>query len=242
MSSWLEGIKACVLMVLANWSIAFSIVPSMAPTTRSARLSIEAETLSSKAASCYNRAITADTPTGKAESFQEGSSLRMSKSTANEKLHGALQQKARTGARKQKRMSPVDPEEPMTTDMEDLCSSGSQGDPVFSESEVMVIRTNLLSWYDSNHRDLPWRINVHSCMKSPSSADEPDAPDERCKEVSTGIEAKKEASHLGVSRNDSVHAVVYPNNISSIFPCDVFMRDVVLREPHFSERPSMRAS
>lgn len=190
----------------------------MAPTTRSARLSIEAQTFSCKAASS-SRAITANTPICKAESFQEERGLRTCKFKANEKPDGALQRKVRTArARKEKKMSQVDQEEATATDMdmEDLCSSGGcQSDPVFLESEVMAIRTKLLSWYDRNHRHLPWRINIHSCLQNPSySADE---PDERCKEASS-IEVKKGASHLG---GDSVHAAVYYNNITTIL-CDVF--------------------
>jgi len=191
----------------------FRVVPSMAPTTRSARFSIDAQTLNFKATSS-SRAITADTSRCKAVSFQEESSLRVNNSKAYEKADGELQRIVRIQPRKERNISQVDPEETMAPDLEDFCSSGvSQVDPVFSQSEVLTIRTNLLSWYDRNHRDLPWRINSYSCLRSPVSSDE---PDEHRKEASS-IEAKEEASHLGVSRADSVHAAVHQNSTSSMF-------------------------
>lgn len=196
-------------MVVANWSNAFRIVPSMAPTTRSARISIEAQTLSSKEVSC-SRVITADIPICKAEGFQEGSNFRMYKAKAHEKSDGVPRQKV---SNREKKLSSVEPKEPMATDMEDLCSLGDSnlGDNDFLKREVLAIRTALLSWYDRNHRQLPWRVNTYSCLRSPFSADEPDERDGRCKEASTSTQVKKESSHLGVSGVDPVRALAPPN-------------------------------
>lgn len=218
MRNWLEGRGALALMVQIDQAL-FRILPSMAPTTRSARLSLESRTLNCRAAS-GSRAVTADTPMCKAESFQEGGCLKIHKSKANVKPDRALQRKYRIGASKENESSQVDQDKTPAPDMEDLCSSrASQSDPVFSEIEITAIRTNLLSWYDRNHRDLPWRINIHSCLKPPS--DSAAEPDECCEKV-TSMEATKEASHLRVLRGDSVHAAVCQNNISSIILRDIF--------------------
>jgi A/G-specific adenine glycosylase len=37
----------------------------------------------------------------------------------------------------------------------------------FSAEEVVDIRSSLLSWYDRNHRVLPWRLNPHSLLQAP---------------------------------------------------------------------------
>lgn len=37
----------------------------------------------------------------------------------------------------------------------------------FSAEEVDDIRSSLLSWYDRNHRVLPWRLNPHSLLQAP---------------------------------------------------------------------------
>jgi hypothetical protein len=36
----------------------------------------------------------------------------------------------------------------------------------FSAEEVVDIRSSLLSWYDRNHRVLPWRLNPHSLLQA----------------------------------------------------------------------------
>lgn len=47
-------------------------------------------------------------------------------------------------------------------DLEDL--GGNQA--CFRGEEIAPLRKALLSWYDRNHRELPWRINPHSQLKS----------------------------------------------------------------------------
>lgn len=159
-------------------------LPPMAPTTRSARLSIGAQDVNYKAASS-SRAITVETSMG----FQEETHLKVYKA----KTGNGSQRKGRIGAKKEKKASSVAAEEAVATDMEDLCSL--TGLFSFSESEVVEIRTRLLSWYDSNHRVLPWRINLQSCLESPSYSG--DDGDETCKEAPR-VEAKKAASSAAV--------------------------------------------
>jgi hypothetical protein len=182
-------------MVLCDRALC-RVLPPMAPTTRSARLSIEAQGVNYKAASS-SKAIVVDEL---GEGFREESSLKVYKAKAIEKPGKGAQRRGRIGVKKEKKVASVDP------DMEDFCSSaGSLVEPSFSEIEVMEIRTSLLSWYDRNHRVLPWRINLHSSLESPSySGGEPDGV---CKEVFRG-EAKKEASPSVGLRGDSVQAAV----------------------------------
>lgn len=168
-------------MVLCDRALCRAL-PPMAPTTRSARLSIEAQGVNFKAASS-SKAIVVDEL---GEEFREESSLKVYKAKAIEKPGKGAQRKGRIGVKKEKKVASVDP------DMEDFCpSAGSSIEPCFSETEVMEIRTSLLSWYDRNHRVLPWRINLHSSLEGPPySGGEPDGV---CKEASRG-EAKKQAS------------------------------------------------
>ena len=170
-------------MVLCDRALC-RVLPPMAPTTRSARLSIEAQGVNYKAASS-SKAIVVDEL---GEGFREESSLKVykAKAIAIEKPGKGAQRKGRIGVKKEKKVASVDP------DMEDFCSSaGSLIEPCFLETEVMEIRTSLLSWYDRNHRVLPWRINLHSSLDGPPySGGEPDGV---CKEASRG-EAKKQAS------------------------------------------------
>lgn len=56
-------------------------------------------------------------------------------------------------------------EEDLVMDLEDVAlPGGSLAD--FSETEAMEIPASLLTWYDKNHRVLPWRINTYSRLES----------------------------------------------------------------------------
>ena len=197
-------------MVLVDRAL-FRVLPPMAPTTRSARLSIQAQAGNSKVASSSRVIIGENSVYKLGEGFQEESHLKVYKAKGSENPGKGSQRNGRIGAKKEKVFA-VDPEEAMASDMEDFCASaGSVGDSSFSGSEVTKIRTSLLSWYDRNHRVLPWRINLHSCLKNPSyTADE---PDEICEDA--GVEAKEESWPIGGLRENSVHSAVFPHSLSS---------------------------
>lgn len=188
-------------MVLFNRPLS-RVVPSMAPTTRSVRLSMEAEA-SCKRTAFSPAAMYAKNPIRTVDGFQDETNLKVYKAKSNEKPGKGLQQKFRTGTKKKTKSSQVDKEEIIATDMEDLCTSdGTLADFSFAKSEVMTIRASLLSWYDSNHRVLPWRINLYSCLENPSYS--ADGAGEICKEES-GVGVMNDASLSGVLCRDSMH-------------------------------------
>ncbi|KAG0563419.1 hypothetical protein KC19_8G029700 [Ceratodon purpureus] len=171
------------------------VLPPMAPTTRSARLSVEVLGVNSKAASSSKGGGVMNLVVKGDVGYEEERSLKVYKAKGSGKAEKGSQRRGRIGVKKDKKVAPVDSEDGMVMDMEDFCSSGgSLAEPSFSESEVMAIRTGLLSWYDRNHRVLPWRINLHSCFENPSYSG--GEHDEICKG------GKKEASSSGDAATD----------------------------------------
>lgn len=140
--------------------------PIMAPTTRSSRLlsngNSKEETIL-KVVKAKKVSITRESPL-KVCGIKVGASVdTYTKPWTGVNLE--LSVVAKSKKKRGKKEENPEKEEDLVMDLEDVAlPEGSLAD--FSETEVMEIPASLLTWYDKNHRVLPWRINTYSRLKS----------------------------------------------------------------------------
>lgn len=160
--------------------------PTMAPTTRSSRLlsngNSTEETLL-KVVKAKKIPTTRESPLKVCGINKVGASVDTYTkpwSGVNLELSVVAKSKKKRGKKEEN----PEKEEDLVIDLEDVAlPEGSLAD--FSETEVMEIPASLLTWYDKNHRVLPWRINTYSRLKS---------SDKGCKEQGFVVVKKGEKS------------------------------------------------
>ena len=140
--------------------------PTMAPTTRSSRLLSNGnskEETPLKVVKAKKVPTTRESPL-KVCGIKVGASVdTYTKPWTGVNLESSVVAKSKE--KRGKKEENPEKEEDLVMDLEDVAlPEGFLAD--FSEMEVMEIPASLLTWYDKNHRVLPWRINTYSRLKS----------------------------------------------------------------------------